>query len=108
MEDIITTSQDLSVTTKRTFVPLNVLQAALWRHSVLRQHIMSASSTISSRERSFEKELGITSTTSELNLATSPEEASSRNYFPVFEDSSSRLGGNGNLIDKSPLTMDEL
>jgi len=108
MEDIIKISQDLSVTTKRTFVPLNVLQAALWRHSVLRQHIMSASSTISSRERSFEKELGITSTTSELNLATSPEEASSRNYFPVFEDSSSRLGGNGNLIDKSPLTMDEL
>ncbi|KAF8349856.1 hypothetical protein F5887DRAFT_942684 [Amanita rubescens] len=108
MEDIIKISQDVSVTTKRTFVPLHVLQAALWRHSALRQRIMSASSTLSSRELSFEKELGITCTTSELDLTTSPEEAPSRSYFPVFEDSSSRLGDNGNLIDKSPSTMDEL
>ena len=101
-------SQDVSAITKRTFVPLHVLQAALWRHSVLRQHIMSASTTLSSRELSFEKELGITRTTSELDLATITEEPSSRCYFPVFEDSSTRLGDNGNLTDNLPSTMDEL
>ena len=108
MEDIIKISQDVSVTTKRPFVPLHVLQAALWRHSELRQHIMSASSSLSSRASSFqiERELGITHTTSELDLTA---EVSNRSCFPVFEDSSSRFGDSGNLLDKtSPLTMDEL
>jgi hypothetical protein len=108
MEDIIKISQDVSATTKRPFVPLHVLQAALWRHSVMRQHIMSASSSLSSRPSSFEikKELGITRTTSET---TSTKDVSNGSYFPVFEDSSSRLGNSGNLLEKtSTLTMDEL
>ena len=77
----------------------------------MRQHIMSASSSPSSRPSSFEieKELGITRTTSELDLTAGTEDVSSRSYFPVFEDSSSRLGNSGNLLEKTPpLTMDEL
>ena len=111
MEDIIKISQDVSATTKRPFVPLHVLQAALWRHSVMRQHIMSASSSPSSRPSPFEvdKELGITRTTSELDPTANTEDVSSRSYFPVFEDSSSRIGNSGNLLEKTlPLTMDEL
>ena len=77
----------------------------------MRQHIMSTSSSLSSRPSSFEneKELGITRTTSELDLIASTEDDSSRSYFPVFEDSSSRLGNSGNLLENTlPLTMDEL
>ncbi|KAK2461731.1 hypothetical protein APHAL10511_006194 [Amanita phalloides] len=112
MEDIIKISQDLSSTTGRPYVPLRVLQTALWRHSVLKNHIMSRPSVPSSilsprATTSSEKDLGITLTTSDLKSAAT-EGVADQKYFHIFNDFSSRLGSNGTQDKNLPSTMDEL
>lgn len=89
MEDVVTISQEISPTTGKPYVPLSVLQAGIWHHSVLRHRILSSSA------------LGITETTADilgrlnsLNHVNHEREAT-RRYFSIPVDSFSRLGDHG-------------
>ncbi|TFK40923.1 hypothetical protein BDQ12DRAFT_733284 [Crucibulum laeve] len=128
MDEIITISQDISPSTKRSFVPLAVLQSAQWSHSVLRHqitfrlplstfHSTAASQPIPSSPPPREKELGITSTTADiLTKISSIDEPDYTNpercklYFPIPGDSSIRVGDTGaySHSDGVAVTMEEL
>ncbi|KII86349.1 hypothetical protein PLICRDRAFT_286514 [Plicaturopsis crispa FD-325 SS-3] len=99
-EDLIAISKDISPSTGRPFVPLSVLQAAQWNQSLLRHRITAkpSSSPPSSPSPGREKELGLSSTVSEIS-------GDDQVYYPVPNDSSLRLGDNGGI---EGATMDEL
>ncbi|GLB36572.1 hypothetical protein LshimejAT787_0308600 [Lyophyllum shimeji] len=118
MEDLIFISQDISPTTKRPFVPLTTLQAALWTQSTLR-HKITARPMSSPRLPPLgsvpspaprDKELGITKTTADILATSSTSDAMV--YFPVPGNSSVRIGDNGSNFSGSPdggsLSMDQL
>ncbi|KZV95597.1 hypothetical protein EXIGLDRAFT_672006, partial [Exidia glandulosa HHB12029] len=102
-DDLTRISQDVSPTTRRAYVPHNVLHSAHWTHSMLRSQVMtrppvsggSPSSSPSPAPR--ERELRFCLTTAEIaaqqaalaDRGDKPEEAT---YFPVLSDTSMRIG----------------
>ncbi|KAF8973826.1 hypothetical protein BDZ97DRAFT_1912281 [Flammula alnicola] len=119
-EDILFISQDISPTNKRPYAPQSMLQASHWTQSVLRHHITQRSNMSTSQpgivpSPTRDKELGITSTTADILLKISGAEQSdnanaerSKSYFPIFADSSLRIGDNGSNAPGTPLSMEEL
>jgi len=115
-EDIFFISQDVSPTTKRPYVPLSVLQASHWMHSVFRHQVTyrpnGGSGTSSPPAR--DKELSITFTTAEIFAKFSEDgddDHRSKPYFPVLGDSSLRIGDNGincPAVAGTQLSMEEL
>ncbi|KAI6010186.1 hypothetical protein EDC04DRAFT_2770258 [Pisolithus marmoratus] len=115
VEDIIAISQDISPSTKRSFVPIPVLQAAHWNQSLLRCHITSSSinpSMPSPNPPMRDKELGVCLTTAQIlsrlspsEQHTAPDDEKERVYHPVPYDSSMRLGDSSGLEGAS---MDQL
>jgi hypothetical protein len=107
-EDIITISQETSPTTGRLFVPLSVLQAALWSQSILRHHILSSPLSNSPPK---DKELDITVTTADILVRLSTldhpdhEQEAEKRYYPIPTDCSSRFGDDGTIGASS---MDQL
>ncbi|KAG1749616.1 uncharacterized protein EDB91DRAFT_1344244 [Suillus paluster] len=119
MDDIIATSQHISPTTGRPYVPISVLQEAHWDQSLLRCQITakpntttSPSSPSSSPPPSREKELGLPITTAEIlarlpapNSPLHPADDKGKPYYPVAHDSSVRIGDSGGIEGTS---MDQL
>ncbi|EPQ61110.1 hypothetical protein GLOTRDRAFT_53870 [Gloeophyllum trabeum ATCC 11539] len=109
LEDLMEISNDVSPTTGRPYVPIQVLQAALWSQSVLRHHITArpsqgSSSPPSSPTGQRDKELGITLTTADI-LRSATAADMDKSYFPIPADSSVRIGDTSALENAS---MDEL
>ncbi|KAG6331604.1 hypothetical protein ID866_7486 [Astraeus odoratus] len=112
VDDIIAISQDISPSTGRPFVPMPVLQAALWNQSLLRHHIASkpSSSSLSPPHSPLlsDKELGICLTTADILSRCSisdqqslPPDEKEKVYYPVTHDSSMRLGDGSGLEEAS-------
>ncbi|KAK7687994.1 hypothetical protein QCA50_008364 [Cerrena zonata] len=98
--------QDVSQTTGKPYVPLQVVQAAHWESSLLQHSITYRPGTSSSPTKARGKELEIALHTPDL-LATPSNLFSSRDkrYFPVPGDSSTRIGDSTGLEGAS---MDQL
>lgn len=100
-------------------MPLRILQAAHWDQAILRQKILSSSSTSSngSATTSKDKDLCVSATTSEI-LSKSAEQQEDLiidvRYYPIHADSSMRLGDTGGLSKDTntgkdePITMEQL
>lgn len=99
----------------------SVLQASHWTQSILRNHVMQRynqpSTPVSSNPPSStrDKELGITSTTTEILLKITDADRKgeinlerSKVYFPVLDDSSVRIGDSGTNLNGSAISMEEL
>ncbi|KAG5642500.1 hypothetical protein DXG03_002697 [Asterophora parasitica] len=123
IEAIMHISQDISPTTKRPFVHLATLQAALWTHSILRHQITirpsssnpsTPSSSAPSPPPPRDKELGITQTVADLLTAAplSNGTPDPKVYFPIPGNTSVRIGDNGTNFSGTPeggsLSMDQL
>lgn len=125
MDDIISISHDKSHTTKRSFVPIATLQAALWNQSLLRHHITakpsspkpSSSFNQSTITSAKDKELGLAFSSNELSLSGEKSELQlgspkGKLCYPVPGDSSWKMGDNGeegsDPSTKSPISMDDL
>jgi hypothetical protein len=106
-DDLIVISQDNSSITEQPFVPLRILQAALWDQGSLRYHIVAARPGTSppSTPPPKDKDLGIMKTTatilSEVSAVPSREGVSDTVYYPVPPDSSSRYGDIGKVEEGS-------
>ncbi|TFK30685.1 hypothetical protein FA15DRAFT_629940 [Coprinopsis marcescibilis] len=98
VEDIIAISSDVSSTTHEPYVPMQVLQTALWSQSLLRHQITYRPPGLPGQTPSpppRDKELGIAVLTTDLK--NSPAKGNVHEvYYPVLSDSSVRLGDNGN------------
>ncbi|KAF9478715.1 hypothetical protein BDN70DRAFT_879632 [Pholiota conissans] len=128
-EDLLSISEDVSPTTNQPYVSQSVLHASHWTQSTLRQHVMqrynqpSTSVPVSSSPPSStrDKELGITCTTTDIQLKIA--EADRRHgggfnpertkvYFPIFGDSSLRIGDSGLNVTPAPngtsISMEDL
>ncbi|TFY74563.1 hypothetical protein EWM64_g9451 [Hericium alpestre] len=114
LEDLIYITQDVSPTTGRLYTPLDTIQSAHWNQSLLQHRIMGRTSSSSSPPSSptahgpRDKELGIALSSSEiLDLLSSPAKdwEKDRPYWPVLNDSSSRVGDGAGIEGAS---MDEL
>ncbi|KAL5518547.1 hypothetical protein ACEPAH_229 [Sanghuangporus vaninii] len=115
LNDLIEISQDVSPTTGKPYTPTSVLQAAHWDQSVLRHHITyrQSSSSPSTPPRSpapaRDGSLGLSLTTAEIKekLPSYIHGAAEANktYYPVPNDSSSRIGDTTGLEGAS---MDQL
>ena len=112
LDELMLIAKDVSPTTGRTYVPLCILQSAHWDQSLLHHHISSRPlglSTASQSPGARPRELGFTVITNELSELQSSaglnQQATSKMYFPVPEDSSSRLGDGAGLENAS---MDQL
>lgn len=126
VDDITQISQDISPLTKKPYVPLRILQAAHWDQAILRQKILSSSSSASTSlnagtpvpsTTSKDKDLCVSATTSEIvSKAVEQQEdlIADTRYYPVHADSSMRLGDTGGLSKDTntgkdePITMEQL
>ncbi|KAF8912903.1 hypothetical protein CPB84DRAFT_1957315 [Gymnopilus junonius] len=124
-DDLMFISQDMSPTTKRLYILSSSLQASHWTQSVLRHIVTQRPNHVglpsvagaSPSPLARDKELGIASTTIELltGMATAERNndlsISSTIYFPVFGDSSARIGDSPTLHTahaQGYLSMEEL
>lgn len=115
VEDILAISQDVSPVTGLPFVPVTVLQAALWNQSLLRSHITSKFGNMMAPQLSLpplDKALGICLTTAEiLSRVSVPDQESialdekKKMYYNVTQDVSMRIGDNSDI---DGMTMEQL
>ncbi|KAI0735694.1 hypothetical protein C8Q76DRAFT_288408 [Earliella scabrosa] len=106
-DDLMAISRDVSPSTGKPFVPLPVLQAALWNQSTLQHHITfrppgSASPSLSPAAT---KELGISVTAEEIRKLDLHPEERLKPFYPVPGDTSIRLGDSTGVEGAS---MDQL
>ncbi|KAH8101367.1 hypothetical protein BXZ70DRAFT_932727 [Cristinia sonorae] len=117
LDELMLIGKDVSPMTGKPYVPLWVLQSAHWDQSLLHHHISSrppgSSFSIPQSPTTRPKELGFTITTGEMNDDSQKssttfglgQQGTDKLYFPVPEDSSSRLGDSAGLETTS---MDQL
>ncbi|THH30187.1 hypothetical protein EUX98_g4025 [Antrodiella citrinella] len=104
-DDMIDLEKHVSSVTGKPYAPLAVLQSAHWDQSMLRHHItFRPASSAQQSPGPPPKELGVSVTTGEIHDQQGPG-GDSKLYFPVPEDSSSRLGDSVGLESAS---MDQL
>ena len=118
MSQLLHISNDISPTTKKPFVPLQVVQAAQWHQSVLRhaityRHPPSLPHSIPSSPVPRDLELGVTETTRQIQLRLASAERvteAERNkpLYRVSGNSSLRIGEPGNAVEPSSISMDDL
>lgn len=114
MAQILYLSTDISPSTKKPYVPLNVLQAAQWDSSVLR-HLITYRSSLSfpnspSSPGPPDMDLGVTETTQQIisRLESIPVSERQKRLYRVSGNSSLRIGEPGNAVEPSSISMDEL
>ncbi|TCD66782.1 hypothetical protein EIP91_000973 [Steccherinum ochraceum] len=114
LDELVFITKDISPTTGKPYVPLFAVQSAHWDQSMLHHHISARPSTSSNpplSPSSRPKEVGFTIQTADLNEAQSgaggltAQPGEQKLYFPVPEDSSTRLGDSSGLEGAS---MDQL
>ncbi|OSD05794.1 hypothetical protein PYCCODRAFT_1361643 [Trametes coccinea BRFM310] len=95
LDDLMTTSRDISPSTGKPYVPLSVLQAAHWNHSALYHRVMHPEEL--DKRGGTAKELGLGISTADIpQYVVHPEEQDKR-FYPVPGDSSLRLGDSTGL-----------
>lgn len=92
-EQLSVIQREVSLTTGRPYVPIRILQQALWAHSELQNTIEG-----SNRQNADRSDLGLTYSSWELREKIRSKEGkawSERRFFPVSKDSTDRLGDVG-------------